>query len=179
MVAIGSALQIDLTGQVCSDSIGNKFYSGIGGQVDFLRGASPSKAANRLSRSHPLPERRDLSNRSHAPVLARAWRAITWIGEIRRHRIRRCLSSRQSRSPRASQGRLSQVSHPKFRRRALRILREDQSGCGGQRRGSYQRGEHGGSSAGKHSHRYEECKGLWSMRRVVSTEMRLELLPVH
>jgi len=43
MVAINSALQVDLTGQVCSDSIGSKFYSGIGGQVDFLRGASNSK----------------------------------------------------------------------------------------------------------------------------------------
>ena len=43
MVAINSALQIDLTGQVCSDSIGSQFYSGIGGQVDFLRGASRSK----------------------------------------------------------------------------------------------------------------------------------------
>ncbi len=42
MVAINSALQVDLTGQVCSDSIGNQFYSGIGGQVDFLRGASRS-----------------------------------------------------------------------------------------------------------------------------------------
>src|SRR5208282_4962188 len=43
MVAINSALQIDLTGQVCSDSVGTQFYSGIGGQVDFLRGASRSK----------------------------------------------------------------------------------------------------------------------------------------
>jgi 4-hydroxybutyrate CoA-transferase len=43
MVAINSALQVDLTGQVCSDSIGNQFYSGIGGQVDFLRGAAGSK----------------------------------------------------------------------------------------------------------------------------------------
>ena len=43
MVAINSALQIDITGQVCSDSIGQSFYSGIGGQVDFLRGASRSK----------------------------------------------------------------------------------------------------------------------------------------
>jgi len=43
MVAINSALQIDLTGQVCSDSIGTQIYSGIGGQVDFLRGASRSK----------------------------------------------------------------------------------------------------------------------------------------
>jgi 4-hydroxybutyrate CoA-transferase len=43
MVAINSALEVDLTGQVCSDSIGNQFYSGIGGQVDFLRGASRSR----------------------------------------------------------------------------------------------------------------------------------------
>jgi acyl-CoA hydrolase len=43
MVAINSALQVDLTGQVCSDSIGTYFYSGIGGQVDFLRGAAHAK----------------------------------------------------------------------------------------------------------------------------------------
>jgi len=43
MVAINAALQIDLTGQVCADSIGQVFYSGIGGQVDFLRGSSKSK----------------------------------------------------------------------------------------------------------------------------------------
>ncbi|HVN10149.1 MAG TPA: acetyl-CoA hydrolase/transferase C-terminal domain-containing protein [Patescibacteria group bacterium] len=43
MVAINSALQIDLTGQVCSDSLGSYFYSGIGGQVDFLRGAADAK----------------------------------------------------------------------------------------------------------------------------------------
>ena len=43
MVAINSAIQVDLTGQVCSDSIGTTFYSGIGGQVDFLRGATRSK----------------------------------------------------------------------------------------------------------------------------------------
>ncbi|MBI5016643.1 MAG: GNAT family N-acetyltransferase [Deltaproteobacteria bacterium] len=43
MVAINTALEIDLTGQVCSDSIGHQFYSGIGGQVDFVRGAARSK----------------------------------------------------------------------------------------------------------------------------------------
>jgi acyl-CoA hydrolase/RimJ/RimL family protein N-acetyltransferase len=41
-VSINSALEIDLTGQVCADSIGTYFYSGIGGQVDFVRGASRS-----------------------------------------------------------------------------------------------------------------------------------------
>lgn len=43
MVAINTCLQIDLTGQVVSDSIGERFYSGIGGQVDFIRGAAHSK----------------------------------------------------------------------------------------------------------------------------------------
>ncbi len=43
VVAVNSALQVDLTGQVCADSLGYKFYSGIGGQVDFIRGASLSK----------------------------------------------------------------------------------------------------------------------------------------
>jgi len=42
MVAINTALEIDLTGQVCADSLGSKFYSGIGGQVDFNRGAARS-----------------------------------------------------------------------------------------------------------------------------------------
>jgi 4-hydroxybutyrate CoA-transferase len=43
MVAINSALQVDLTGQVCADSIGTRLYSGVGGQVDFIRGAARSK----------------------------------------------------------------------------------------------------------------------------------------
>jgi acyl-CoA hydrolase len=43
MVAINSALQIDLTGQVCADSIGTRPYSGFGGQLDFIRGAARSK----------------------------------------------------------------------------------------------------------------------------------------
>ncbi len=43
MVSINSALTVDLTGQVCSDSLGFEFYSGIGGQVDFVRGAAMSR----------------------------------------------------------------------------------------------------------------------------------------
>lgn len=43
MVAINSALEVDLTGQVCSDSIGTYIYSGFGGQVDFIRGSAQSK----------------------------------------------------------------------------------------------------------------------------------------
>ncbi len=42
-VSINSAIEVDITGQVCADSIGTKFYSGVGGQMDFIRGASLSK----------------------------------------------------------------------------------------------------------------------------------------
>lgn len=42
VTAVNSAIEIDLTGQVCADSIGSKMYSGVGGQMDFIRGASKS-----------------------------------------------------------------------------------------------------------------------------------------
>jgi acyl-CoA hydrolase len=43
MIAINSAIEVDLTGQVCADSIGTRIYSGFGGQLDFIRGAADSK----------------------------------------------------------------------------------------------------------------------------------------
>lgn len=46
--AINSALQIDLTGQVCADSIGTKFYSGVGGQIDFVDGANLSEGGKAI-----------------------------------------------------------------------------------------------------------------------------------
>ena len=46
--AINSALQVDLTGQVCADSLGTKFYSGAGGQVDFIYGASLSRGGKAI-----------------------------------------------------------------------------------------------------------------------------------
>lgn len=43
VTAINSAIEVDLTGQVCADSIGSKMFSGVGGQMDFMRGASLSE----------------------------------------------------------------------------------------------------------------------------------------
>lgn len=65
VTAINSAIQVDITGQVCSDSIGTKFYSGVGGQIDFIRGASmspggkpiiamPSQTAKGVSKIAPV-----------------------------------------------------------------------------------------------------------------------------
>ncbi len=48
MVAINSAVEVDVTGQVCADSIGSKMYSGVGGQMDFIRGASLSEGGKAI-----------------------------------------------------------------------------------------------------------------------------------
>jgi acyl-CoA hydrolase len=48
VVAINSAIQLDLTGQVCADSFGHQIYSGIGGQMDFIRGAALSRGGRAI-----------------------------------------------------------------------------------------------------------------------------------
>ena len=68
MVAINSALAVDLTGQVAADTIGGRFFSGIGGQVDFIRG---SAAAREAAPSSPCPPRQR-GERSAAS--SQAWR---------------------------------------------------------------------------------------------------------
>jgi 4-hydroxybutyrate CoA-transferase len=62
MTAINSAIQVDLTGQVCADSIGCKVYSGVGGQMDFMRVAALAPGASRSSRCR----RRRRTGRSRA-----------------------------------------------------------------------------------------------------------------
>jgi 4-hydroxybutyrate CoA-transferase len=63
MVAINSAIQVDLTGQVCAESIGTRLYSGVGGQMDFMRGAALAK------RGRPIIA---LPATTHAPKNAEA-----------------------------------------------------------------------------------------------------------
>ncbi|HBK82501.1 MAG TPA: 4-hydroxybutyrate CoA-transferase, partial [Flavobacterium sp.] len=46
--AINSAIEVDVTGQVCADSIGTRMYSGVGGQMDFIRGASLSEGGKAI-----------------------------------------------------------------------------------------------------------------------------------
>ena len=66
VTAINSALQVDLTGQICADSLGAKFYSGVGGQVDFVYGASRSKGGKAII---ALPSVTDKGESKIAPVL--------------------------------------------------------------------------------------------------------------
>ncbi len=62
MIAVNSALQVDLTGQICADSMGTTPYSGFGGQLDFMRGAAAPREASRSS--HCLRRRRAVRSRA-------------------------------------------------------------------------------------------------------------------
>lgn len=74
MTAINSAVEIDLTGQVCADSIGTRFYSGVGGQVDFVYGASRSEGGKAII-AMPSATNKGLSKIS--PVLASGAGVVT------------------------------------------------------------------------------------------------------
>jgi acyl-CoA hydrolase len=113
MTAINSAIAIDLTGQVCADSIGWKLYSGVGGQMDFIRGAAlapegraiialPSTAAGgTVSRIVPfLPEGAGVvTTRAHVRTVVTEYGVAELYGKSIRERARE----------------LIRVAHPDFR----------------------------------------------------------------
>ena len=74
MTAINSALQIDLTGQVCADSIGTRFYSGVGGQVDFIYGASLSQGGKAII---AMPSSTKKGGSKIAPVILEGGGVVT------------------------------------------------------------------------------------------------------
>jgi acyl-CoA hydrolase len=113
LVAINSAIEIDLTGQVCADSIGHRIFSGIGGQVDFIRGAAlsrggkpiiamPSTAANgKVSRIVPIlkPGAGVVTTRGHVHWVATEYGAVNLHGRTLRERADALIS----------------ITHPDFR----------------------------------------------------------------
>lgn len=64
MVSVNSAIQVDLTGQVCAESLGTRLYSGVGGQMDFMRGAALSKRGRPII---ALPSTAHMSQPQFAP----------------------------------------------------------------------------------------------------------------
>ena len=80
MASINSALQIDLTGQVCADSLGTYFYSGIGGQVDFVRGAARSKGGKPIIALPSTAQEGTISR--IAPTLSLGAGVVTSRGDV-------------------------------------------------------------------------------------------------
>src|SRR6202049_1566077 len=113
MVAINSALQIDLTGQVCSDSIGNQFYSGIGGQVDFLRGASRSKGGKPIIAISSIAKDGTISR--IVPMLSPGAGVVTSRGLIRYVVTEYGIAYLHGKTIRQRAQALIDIAHPKFR----------------------------------------------------------------
>lgn len=79
VTAINSALQVDITGQVCADSLGTKFYSGVGGQIDFVTGASMSKGGKAII---AMPSATNKGVSKIAPVLNLGAGVVTTRNQI-------------------------------------------------------------------------------------------------
>jgi acetyl-CoA hydrolase len=113
MVAINSAIEIDITGQVCADSMGTKIYSGFGGQLDFIRGASRSDGGKPII---ALPSTtRDFSVSRIVPFLRPGAGVVTTRGDV--HYVVTEYGSVQlyGKTIRERVKALANIAHPKFR----------------------------------------------------------------
>lgn len=113
MVAVNSALQIDLTGQVCADSMGTNFYSGIGGQVDFIRGTARSKGGKPII-ALPSTAKNDTVSRI-APMLSPGAGVVTSRGAVRYVVTEYGTAYLHGKSIRQRAEALINIAHPKFR----------------------------------------------------------------
>ncbi len=117
MVAINSAIEVDLTGQVCADSIGTRMYSGVGGQMDFIRGASlskggkaiialPSTTHKGISRIVPFlkPGSGVVTTRAHVHYIVTEYGVANLYGKTIKQRVEE----------------LAKIAHPNFREEILR-----------------------------------------------------------
>jgi 4-hydroxybutyrate CoA-transferase len=120
MVAINSALEIDLTGQVCADSIGPKIYSGVGGQLDFIYGASRAKSgvpiialpstAREFSRIVPMLKQGAgvVTSRNHVRYVVTEYGIADLYGQTIRQRAKALIN----------------IAHPQFREKLTHQAKE-------------------------------------------------------
>jgi 4-hydroxybutyrate CoA-transferase len=125
MVAINSAIEIDLTGQVCADSIGTRMYSGVGGQMDFVRGAalaeegraiialSSTAAGGSVSRIVPYLSKGAgvVTTRAHVETVVTEWGIAEMHGRSIRERARQLIdiSDPRFRDELETEARLAQI----------------------------------------------------------------------
>lgn len=116
MVAINSAIEVDLTGQVCADSIGPKLYSGVGGQLDFIYGASRSKGGVPIIALPSTTTLRDGSLISRiVPMLKQGAGVVTSRNHVRYIVTEYGVADLYGKSIRQRAQLLTQIAHPAFR----------------------------------------------------------------
>lgn len=121
MIAINSAIEVDLTGQIVSDSIGRLFYSGIGGQVDFSRGASMSHGGKPIIALPSTAKNGTISR--IVPVISEGAGVVTSRGHVHYVVTEFGVASLRGKSIRERSLELIRVAHPKFREQLLEQVR--------------------------------------------------------
>jgi acyl-CoA hydrolase/GNAT superfamily N-acetyltransferase len=113
MVAINQALEVDLTGQVCSDSLGYRFYSGLGGQADFMRGAGLSKGGRAIT---VLPSTAKKGKTSRIkPLLSKGAGIVLTRGDVDHVVTEYGVAVLKGKAIKERALSLINVSHPRFR----------------------------------------------------------------
>lgn len=122
MISINSAISVDLTGQVNSDSIGTRFYSGIGGQVDFVRGAVRSKGGKSII-AFPSTARGGEVSRI-VPLLAQGAGVVTSRGDVHYVATEYGVAYLHGKTIRERTRALINIAHPRFREDLERFARQ-------------------------------------------------------
>jgi acyl-CoA hydrolase len=121
MVAINVGLEIDLTGQVCSDSLGYRFYSGIGGQVDFVRGAARSRGGKAVI-AMPSTAKDGTVSRI-VPHLAEGAGVVTTRGDVHYVVTEFGIAYLHGKTIRERCLSLINIAHPKFRNELMQAAK--------------------------------------------------------
>jgi acyl-CoA hydrolase/GNAT superfamily N-acetyltransferase len=122
LITISSALEVDLTGQVCTDSLGYLFYSGIGDQVDFLRGSAMSKGGFSII---ALPATAQGGRVSRiVPALSEGAGVATTRGDVNFVITEYGIAELAGKSIYQRVMELAQIAHPKFREELIEVARK-------------------------------------------------------
>jgi len=121
MVGINVGLEVDLTGQVCSDSLGYRFYSGIGGQVDFIRGAARSREGKAII-AMPSTAREDQVSRI-VPCLTEGAGVVTTRGDVHYIVTEYGVAYLHGKTIRERAMALINIAHPKFRKELIQAAK--------------------------------------------------------
>jgi len=122
LISISSALEVDLTGQVCSDSMGYLFYSGIGDQVDYLRGSSMSKGGFSIIALPSTAQNGAVSR--IVPHLSEGAGVATTRGDVNFVITEYGIAELKGKGIYQRVMELAQIAHPKFREELIEVAKK-------------------------------------------------------